>query len=430
MTPGPLTRPEVWGGIECTHNRVGGRFHSQLDASGHSARIEADLDRFVTLGIARLRYPVLWERVEAVRGVFDFRESDRALGHLGAGPVRPVVGLLHHGSGPAWTSLDDEGFPERFAVYAEAVARRYPWVDDYTPINEPLTTARFSGLYGHWYPHGRNDGSFVRMLVLQARATVLAMRSIRRVNPAARLIQTEDLGRATGTPPLEDQVTFENDRRWLTFDLLSGKVTPQHPLHDYLTSSGGADAAALAWFVDHPSVPGVLGINHYPRSNRWLDHRRELFDPADHGGNGRMAYADVAASDVALAVAPTLSSLIRETSARYGGAVAVTEIHVDGDAVARVAWWEAALGEVEHARSHGSIVCAVTAWSLLGSFDWDTLCTSVDASADRTVTYEAGVFDVSAGEPAETPMAEAVRRAYAPNTAPVAARWARTVARE
>ena len=25
---------------------------------------------------------------------------------------------------------------------------RYPWIDAYTPVNEPLTTARFSGLYG------------------------------------------------------------------------------------------------------------------------------------------------------------------------------------------------------------------------------------------------------------------------------------------
>jgi dTDP-4-dehydrorhamnose reductase len=42
------------------------------------------------------------------------------------------------------------------------VAARYPWLRDYTPVNEPLTTARFSGLYGVWYPHHRNTHSFVR----------------------------------------------------------------------------------------------------------------------------------------------------------------------------------------------------------------------------------------------------------------------------
>ena len=28
-----------------------------------------------------------------------------------------------------------------------------PHITNYTPVNEPLTTARFSGLYGAWYPH-------------------------------------------------------------------------------------------------------------------------------------------------------------------------------------------------------------------------------------------------------------------------------------
>ena len=32
------------------------------------------------------------------------------------------------------------------------VAERYPWLDAYTPINEPLTTARFCGLYGLLVP--------------------------------------------------------------------------------------------------------------------------------------------------------------------------------------------------------------------------------------------------------------------------------------
>ena len=34
---------ELWGGIEPTHNRVGDRYYSQLDRSGHHARL-TDLD--------------------------------------------------------------------------------------------------------------------------------------------------------------------------------------------------------------------------------------------------------------------------------------------------------------------------------------------------------------------------------------------------
>ena len=54
----------------------------------------------------------------------------------------------------------------------------------YTPINEPLTTARFCGLYGLWYPHARDHQVFLRILVNQITAIRLAMRAIRQVNPA------------------------------------------------------------------------------------------------------------------------------------------------------------------------------------------------------------------------------------------------------
>ena len=60
---------------------------------------------------------------------------------------------MHHGSGPAYTDLKDPDFPNKLAKYAKAVAKKFPWLEYYTPVNEPLTTARFSGLYGLWYPH-------------------------------------------------------------------------------------------------------------------------------------------------------------------------------------------------------------------------------------------------------------------------------------
>src|SRR5436305_17614 len=118
------------------------------------------------------------------------------------------------------TNLLDDDFPQLLADYARAVAQRYPHVDAWTPVNEPLTTARFSALYGHWYPHRADDESFVRALLVQMRATILAMRAIREVNPDAMLVQTEDLGYTTSSPSLSYQADFENNRRWLSFDLL------------------------------------------------------------------------------------------------------------------------------------------------------------------------------------------------------------------
>jgi dTDP-4-dehydrorhamnose reductase len=109
--------------------------------------------------------------------------------------IRPIVGLVHHGSGPPHTSLLDPEFATGLAQFAQAVASRYPGLEYYTPVNEPLTTARFSGLYGHWYPHAQDDRSFIRALINQCRGVALSMEAIRRINPAAKLVQTEDLGK-------------------------------------------------------------------------------------------------------------------------------------------------------------------------------------------------------------------------------------------
>src|SRR3954462_8190793 len=110
---------ELWAGHECTVNRVGGVFHDQTVRSGHQHRID-DLDRFAALGLRALRYPVLWERV-APDGLesADWSWSDERLARLRALRVRPIVGLLHHGSGPRDTSLVDPQFPQKLAAYAE-----------------------------------------------------------------------------------------------------------------------------------------------------------------------------------------------------------------------------------------------------------------------------------------------------------------------
>ncbi len=57
----PRPSLELWGGVECTVNRVGDRYFEQLERTGHAHR-PGDLDLFAELGITALRYPILWER--------------------------------------------------------------------------------------------------------------------------------------------------------------------------------------------------------------------------------------------------------------------------------------------------------------------------------------------------------------------------------
>ncbi|HEY0338289.1 MAG TPA: sugar nucleotide-binding protein, partial [Burkholderiales bacterium] len=363
------------------------------------------------LGIRKVRYPVLWETAQRGSGDdFDFTWAAKRLRRLRELGIEPIAGLLHHGSGPSTTSLVDPQFPEKLARYARAVAETFPELRDYTPVNEPLTTARFSGLYGVWYPHGKDNCTFLRALVNECRGTVLAMREIRAVNPEARLIQTDDLGRAAATTPCQAQARFENERRWLAFDLLFGHVGNSHPLWDWVLANG-VEQHELEWFLENTCAPDIVGINHYPLSNRFLDHRIGLYPERFHCFREAEPYADLGVPQAreylcADPLRPRFvlpEEILREVCARYTCPVAVTEVHIDGPRERQIQWlnevWRAAV----RVRDQGGNVCAVTVWSLLGSFDWNSLCSICD------MYYEPGVFDIRGSEPRPTAIADVAR---------------------
>jgi dTDP-4-dehydrorhamnose reductase len=393
---GPL---QLWGGIECTVNRVGDTYFDQIRRSGHVER-RSDLDQIAALGITTLRYPVLWEHHPTQP--IDWSWADERLEALRSLGIRPIVGLVHHGSGPPTTSLVDPDFPARLADFARAVAERYPWVTMYTPINEPLTTARFSGLYGHWYPHGRTDATFVQVLLTECRAITLAMNAIRSVTPTAQLVQTEDMGKTWSVPALAYQAAFENERRWLSFDLLSGLVGPTHALWSYLLKAG-ADPDALDWFADHPTPPDIMGINYYVTSERFLDPEVSSYPPDTHGGNGRDSYADVEAVRVRAQGIDGLNGIVRETWARYQRPLAITEVQLAGTREEQLRWLAAAWQTARALRNDGIDLRAITAWTLLGCYNWNSLVTREDHY------YEPGAFDLRGGQLRPTALAHAIR---------------------
>jgi dTDP-4-dehydrorhamnose reductase len=396
------TGVQLWGGVECTVNRVGDQWFDQVERSGHAAR-RGDLELLAGLGISAIRYPVLWERIApSAPDALNWSWTDQQLHTLRALNVRPITGLLHHGSGPHYTSLLDPRFPEQLATFATHVAERYPWLADYTPINEPLTTARFSALYGLWYPHQRTDRAFVRALLNQARGIVLAMQAIRRINPAARLIQTEDCGKCFGTAETARQVRFENHRRWLTFDLLTGAVGERHRMTRYLLKHG-ATHDELEFLREHATPPDVIGLNYYLTSDRFLDHRLARYPSSTHGGNRHIRYADVEAVRAREDGIAGHEAHLLEAWRRYQRPVALTEVHLACTREEQVRWLLEAWTAAGHAQRQGADVVAITPWSLLGAFDWDSLVTEARGH------YEPGAFDVRATPPRPTRVAAVIR---------------------
>lgn len=399
LTPPALA---LWGGLECTIARVGELFRNQIQETGHHER-GADLNAIASLGIRTVRYPVLWETIAPTDPTrCDWSWHDRRLQDLHTLGIMPIAGLVHHGSGPCYTNLLDTRFPQLVAAHAQQVAARYPWITHFTPINEPLTTARFSGLYGHWYPHGRSVDMFLRTLVNQCRAIVLSMAAIRRITPQAQLVQTEDLGKTFSSPDLQYQAEYENQRRWLSFDLLCGRVDIHHPWYGQFITAG-IDSHALGFFQDHRCIPDIMGINHYLTSERYLDHRGNQYPTQHHASNQLEEYADVEAVRIDFGVSGTTGPGPRllEAWSRYQVPLAITEVHHGCSREEQIRWlmevWNAGIS----AQALGVDLRAVTVWAMFGCVDWNTLLTQ------KNGFYESGVFDVRSRPPRPTLLATA-----------------------
>jgi dTDP-4-dehydrorhamnose reductase len=225
------------------------------------------------------------------------------------------------------------------------------------------------------------------------------MRAIREVRPDAQLVQTEDLGRIWSTPELETTCDLLNERRWLPYDLLCGTVDQFHPLFLYLRDAGIPEHEIL-WFRDNPCPPDIVGMNYYVTSDRFIDHRVDLYSENRRSGEG--PFVDVEAVRVRAEGIAGFDSLLMEAWERYRLPIALTEVHLGCSVDEQIRWASEAWSGAIRARQAGADCLALTFWALLGSFFWNTLVTSSEGH------YEPGVFDVSAGTPVATDLAKIV----------------------
>lgn len=381
--------PEVWGGIECTINRVADNFFDQLHYANFYQKPQQDA--IIDLGIRKIRFPILWEKHQPeLDTTIDWAWTFEKVENFKKHNIEVIAGLLHHGSGPKFTNLIDENFPYLFAAYAKEVAQQFPWINYYTPVNEPLTTARFSGLYGIWYPHKKDTRSFLLMLLNELKGTVLAMQEIRKINPAAQLVQTEDLAKTYSTPFLQYQADFENERRWLTFDLLCGKVTPEHSLWNFFLDHN-IPVEQLQFFQQNICTPDVFGFNYYVTSERFIDEKTYLYPEHTHGGNAHYQYADVEAVRVEVEEETGIEVLLKEAWQRFKKPIAITEVHLHCHREEQLRWFKYVWDACNKLKRKGIDIIGVTAWALYGSFGWNKLLTQPGGD------YEPGVFDLRCG---------------------------------
>src|SRR5688572_8151252 len=255
----PEGPPEVWAGPECAFVEAASGPRDQLLETGHAAR-RSDIDDLIDLGVRAVRQPVLWGWPDG-RPDTDWGWAAKRVERLATAGVRPTLGFLHHGFGPAGVDPLASDYAHRFAAFAADALDRLPAAWAVLPVNEPTTTARFAGLYGWWWPFGRDRDIFARLLLAQCLAIRAAAAVARAASPARPVIVNEDVGHAVGPAAARPYLREHERRRWATFDLTLGHVTPGSGLWRDLDVSPEA-RAALETLAQDPVTPDVLGLDY------------------------------------------------------------------------------------------------------------------------------------------------------------------------
>lgn len=250
-------------GIECSAPVIaGGVRMDELAKTGHYQHLAQDIAMVAQLGVRFLRYGVPIHRANPAPDTYDWDFTDRAMEAMRAEGVEPIVDLLHFGVPDDVGDFQNAAFPARFGAFAAAFAERYPWTRYYTPVNEPLITAAFSGRDGVWNERGTSERMFVAALLNVARCAVLASAEIRRRRPDAIFLQSDSCEAYHPIhPDAIERARFMNELRFVGFELVYGRQLAG-AVRDHLLANG-ATAADLAWFESHGSSEGCICGNDY-----------------------------------------------------------------------------------------------------------------------------------------------------------------------
>ena len=360
LSPDP--KDFIWAsGIEDTfvpQTRPGQRALDEYELMGHYDHWREDLALARDAGVQALRWGVPWYRVEPAPGQFDWSWTDQVLPYLVHDlGITPILDLMHYGC-PFWLSreFDNPAYPQAVAAYAGAFARRYQGlVRWYTPLNEPLVNAMMCGDLGRWPPYLRGDRGYIRVILQLVRGIRSTIEALRAVNPDAVMVHVEAASlRRASDPALAALADEDTLRSYLTFDLLTGRVTPTHPLFTWLLRNG-ATLGELADIAAHPVPMDVMGLNFYPQ---WAT--RELYVAPD--GRLRTRIVEKEGSG--------FEAMIAGYYRRYGVPLMITETSAKGAHGVRKAWLQASIAAVRGLRGRGVPVLGYTWFPLFTMIDW------------------------------------------------------------
>lgn len=360
--PGPGPEEFIWaGGIEDTfvpQTRHGHRSLDEYELIGHYEHWREDLNIAKQLGLRAVRWGVPWYRVEPRQGKFDWSWIDEVLAHmvdeLG---ITPIIDLMHYGC-PFWLrrEFDNPDYPAAVASYASEFAQRYKGlVRWYTPLNEPLVNSLMCGRRGQWPPYLRGDQGYLRVMLQLAKGIVATVRAIKEIDPVSIMVHVEAAGIVRAERPDLERLAMEDQlRRFICYDLITGRIDPDHMLFPWLVRNGVSpdDIAGLA---GRAIGLDVLGLNFYPQ---WSTKQLYI------NKQGKLAYREIERQGLGFA------EMIAGYHERYQAPVIVTETSARGSDRVRSNWLRSGVQAIKALRGQGVLVLGYTWFPVFTMIDW------------------------------------------------------------
>jgi beta-glucosidase/6-phospho-beta-glucosidase/beta-galactosidase len=266
-------------GIECSYPTIeGGSWRlDELEMTGHYKHWRRDLGLVRELGLRYLRYGPPLHCIYLGPNRYDWSFMDEVCAVMQELEITPIMDLCHFGV-PDWLeNFQNPEMPERFAEYATAFAKRYPWVKFYTPVNEMFVAAKMSALLGAWNEQLRSEDAYVTATRHLAKASVLAMQAIQRQRADAIFVNSESSEFYQACCPdakIRRIADFENQRRFIALDLLYG-VQVRADVYAYLLDHG-MPRQEYEWFMNQDvGRRAVLGLDYYEWNEKLINSEGE-----------------------------------------------------------------------------------------------------------------------------------------------------------
>jgi beta-glucosidase/6-phospho-beta-glucosidase/beta-galactosidase len=342
----------------------------EMEKTGHYRRWKEDFALVRELRIDVLRYGPPYYQVHLGPQRYDWNFTDLAFAEIQRLGITPIVDLCHFGV-PDWLGdFQNPEFPHYFAEYAQAFAKRFPWVTFYTPINEMYVTAKFSARVGLWNERLSSDHAFVTATKHLAKANILATEAILKVQPAAKFIQSESSEYFHPVSPDASKIAQHlNEMRFLSFDLNYG-FDVCATMYEYLIDNG-MTRDEYHFFLDRNIKSVCIMGNDYYATNEHIvypDGQTYVCEMFGYYVITRQYYDRY-----------RLPVMHTETNNRDSG---------QNEKEARL-WLERQWANLLRLKQDGVPIIGFTWYSLIDQVDWDTMLAEDNGRVNRY-----GLFDL------------------------------------